>query len=178
MSSTDLEAAAKEIDHLLSRPTATPNEFSTWIVNWLAANMDISTYQLRGLASTFFKAAPVIAAQERCSSGSMVNLTTIGPTLSGLSNGRYLAFWGANFRTTGGDSVGGMGLSANGGGASDSHIAKGRTIDDSDTIPIIYSRSYSLMGIDQNTLQAKYMRVAGANPQFWNRWLVAVKVGQ
>jgi hypothetical protein len=176
-----VEATAKEIDHLLSKPTATPNEFSTWIVNWLTANMDISTYQLRGLAATFFKAAPVIAATEATASATMTDLATVGPTLTGLSNGRWLAFWGANMGTTSSDVVGLMGISPNGDTASDEQAAKARITAPPELVPVIYSRDYVLDGNDDNTLQAKYMRasgVAGSNPRYFNRWLVAVKVAK
>jgi hypothetical protein len=173
----DLESGIKEIEHLLSRPTATPNEFSTWIVNWLAANMDISTYQLRGLASTFFKAAPVQAAVVS-TAVTPPGVDLGGPILTGLSNGRWLAFWGANFGTTSTDTVGLMGISPNGGSPSDTHAAKSRVTAPAEWVPCIYSRAFDLDGSDQNYLQARYMRVSGTNPKWWNRWLVAVKVAK
>ncbi len=177
MSEPGLTERITEIERLLSKPSATPSEFSSWIVKWLVANMDISGYQVRGLASTFFKAAPVIGTSEATSSLSFVNLATVGPTLSGLSNGHYLAFWGANMGSTT-DSIGNMGMSPNGGGPSDEQAAKGRVTAPPEVVPIVYSRDFTLEGNDQNYLQAKYMRVAGAAPKFGQRWLVAVQVGK
>lgn len=176
MSEVGLDVQVKEVEHLLSRPTQTPNEFSTWIINWLTANIDISTYQLRGLAATFFKAAP--------GQPSVVTTTVTppgqdlgGPTLSGLPNGKYLAFWGANFGTgSGTDVVGLMGISPNGATPSDTHTAKARVTAPAEQVPMIYSRAYELNGSDQNYLQARYMRNSGGTAKFWNRWLVAVMI--
>ena len=72
--------------------------------------MDISSYQLRGLASTFFRAATPMGGEVATANSFMTDLG--GPILDGLADGRYLAFWGANFATQGGDSVGLMGLLA------------------------------------------------------------------
>lgn len=169
----------KEIERLLSRPSAVPNEFSTWITKWLAVNMDISTYQLRGLASTFFKAALPVGATVLCTTAPP-GADLGGPTLDGLSNGSYLCFWGANMETDGADAVGGMSVATNLQGASDEQVAKGRTFNGSDAIPIIYSRVFDLSGgADDNWISARYMKlVGGGNPRFGKRWLVAVKIAK
>lgn len=175
---TSMGVEVKEIERLLSRPQVVPNEFSTWVIYWLVQNIDISSYQMRGLASTFFRAATPVAARESTASGVMADLATVGPELTGLANGTYLAFWGATLTTGGADTVGQMGILPTGAAASDTHAAKGRTLDAADQVPIVYSRAFTMEGNDQNILRTKYMRVSGSNPFFEKRWLVAVKTAR
>ena len=139
---SDLATDIQDIERLLSRPGALPGEFSTWIIYWLTQNIDISSYQLRGLASTFFRAAVPVGPEGSTGNGFMTSLPG-GPILEGLPDGRWLAFWGCNFATQGGDSVGLMGCSPNGIIASDEQAAKGRTIDDADFLPMVYTREFT-----------------------------------
>lgn len=165
-----------DIEKMLGSPLALPSSFTTWWVDWLAGELSPMVLQLGGAAQLFFHAAPTVATEESTSSGSFVNLATTGPVLSGLSNGRWLFFWGFNLEAVTGTPTGIMGLDVNGGGADANNVARAFGQVEGDFIPGVYAQLISILGNDNNTVTAKYAALGGT-PYFRHRWLVGVRVG-
>jgi hypothetical protein len=161
---------------MLGSPMALPSEFTTWWVEWLAGQLQPQILALGGAELIFFRAAASVAATESTASGSFVNLSTVGPTMSGLSNGRWLFFWGFNLEAVTGTPIGVMGLDVNGGGADANHVARANGQVNGDFIPAMYGQLLSILGSDSNTVTAKYAAISGT-PTFRHRWLAGIRVG-
>lgn len=170
------QADLAEIEKMLGSPMALPSDFTSWWVEWLAGELQPQVLALGGAALIFFRSATVIATPESTTSTTYTDLSTVGPQLTGLSNGRWLFFWGCNHEASGGATICYMAIDA-GGGPSDDYAARMRTVQDGDIAPGMYAQLVTLTGNDNNTVTAKYRKLSGSTPIFRERWLVGVRLG-
>ena len=149
----------------------TPEAHVTWILDQIALRgTPISVNQIQGFSGFQFQSAEVVTS-EATSSLSYADLTTPGPTLSGLADGRYAVFIGGYFDTPLGNG-GAISLHVNGSpstgfvgmGSQDARLACS-----SSNLSV-----QTLTNDNNNTLTLKYY-VSGGTTTFSNRWLTAVK---
>lgn len=173
-----------QIERFLRDPSMS-KALESWIQDWVAGHlMATPITQLLGHSSTTFRIAASVSTEHSTTSATFVDLTSVGPTLSQLANGRWLAFWGCLVRDSGGVEVdAAMGISLNAGAASDTHAAHGR-IAANGRSGVGYARHFGVFGAPaltsahNNELKAKYRRASGSGtPNFSNRWLVAIRTG-
>lgn len=161
-------------------------QLMSWIQDWVARQFAVTqASQIIGTPLMLFNEAPPVETEESTTSATFGNLTTIGPTLSGMADGNWILIWGCLIRCTGADSVGEMGISPSWAGTSDSHVAQL-------TVPVntqgnaCYSRAFGTQGpavVDasgkgNSSATAVYRRQSGTGTVFFkNRWLVAVRTG-
>lgn len=136
--------------------------------------------QIQGYISNEpYTATPVNPEQSTTSLGTFVDLTTVGPSLSGLPDGTYIVTWGSIMSTTVAANRAQMGVSVNGGAvdttvlaATNSPSAVGSTGQRSITVQMA-------AGSGGSTVVCKY-RLALTTPAgtatFGNRYLSAVRV--
>lgn len=139
---------------------------------WLEQNPPAVTIQsIIGFSQFTAQVAPVITTQESRTTNSFSDLATVGPTLSGLSNGNYLVLFGALVNNNAGGG-GAMSVSVNGGAPSFSD----RAFSDLAGANISVMRAVTVsLSAGNNTLTAQY-EGNGAATSFWQlRWLIALR---
>jgi hypothetical protein len=114
-----------------------------------------------------------VNADESTSSVTYTDLGTVGPTITGLSPGRYLLIYGCIHDSSGGED-GFMAPSINGAAASDNDAAYSQAAA-AGRFNISKASLQTLSGSNNNTVTMKY-RVSGSTSNFKNRWLVCMKV--
>ncbi len=176
----------KTLDAILRSPDG-EKELMSWIKDWTAARAAVTQgSQIIGVPQLVFVEAPMVASPGSTTSGTFVDLTNIGPTLSGITDGNYIFFWGCTVQATGaGDVVGQMSILPSWAGESDSQVA-------SCSAPLntmnnaCYSRAFGTQGpavvdptgVGNNSARARYRRQSGAGTAvFTNAWMCAVRVG-
>lgn len=160
------------------RFSGTPNdlspEFKNWLKQFVLAEVvpEIPVYQLQGWAQ-FSGSYAEVAASEAITSTSYTDLTTSGPSLTGLSPGIYLILFGAKVSHSDQGGTSRMSLSLNGSTATD---ADG-------WIQTNFSGSTSPMRAIQKTLSessnsitCKY-KVGGGTGTWSDRWLITMRTG-
>lgn len=164
----------KVVKRLLGHPEDFPEEFWSAVIQKVALDgQPIPQSQVQGLNQLSPSAAQTIVTGESTSSLSFVDLSTVGPQITGLSNGTYLVNFGCQILTAG--DVGIMAIQSNTtsiAGTNDAAFAGGSPMN------ITVSRSV-LVILDEannNTLCAKYAVTAGTQ-EFSKRWMTALKVG-
>lgn len=167
MSDKPIEQA--DFDQYLKNPILYPEAFKDWISDWYATNVPkLHVSQIFGFKLQSMKVAENIATAESTTSASYVDLATVGPTLTGISNGFYVVIWGCHASNS---LAGQIGVSVDGAtptgdlqmtvdGLAGAMAAVGRmAIADLST------------GDDNHTLQLKYKATS-----VQHRWLHAMKV--
>ena len=174
----------------LKKPTA-ENAFSTPIVKdifsvsadflgqfrtWLEQNPPaIPVSQIVGFNQFTAQAATMIqpATNESTASTTNVDLTTVGPTLTGLSDGQYLILFGCLFKSSSTTFGANMTVQVN---------STAATVDNDDLstltttfLPGMYVITKTLANGGNNTLTAKYRAGGGATATFRRRWMVALR---
>src|SRR3990172_3710227 len=83
------------INRLLGNPGALPAAFWAAVIDRVIvdAPSQIPVSQLQGWSQNAPKSATTIDANQSTTSTTYTNLTTIGPELTGLSDGQYLVFF-------------------------------------------------------------------------------------
>lgn len=174
-------AELEQIDRYLRDPRLPP-DFETWITEWVGGHLlSLPASSLLGAASFIYRVASQVDASETTASTTFVDLSTVGPELTQLANGRWLVFWGAKFENMSTDAHGYMGMSVNGSTPSDSQVAHNH--EDVDGIQaLMYARHFGIGGAPaltadhNNTLTAKY-KASGGTARFEDRWMVALRTG-
>lgn len=135
---------------------------------WLEqSGLNVGVNQVLGF-SQFTPFVSEVATEELTSSTSYTDLATAGPTLTGLSDGSYVVFFGASM-TAPAAQTSYMTVYANGADATnpiETQVGTNASL----------SRGFTVRLVDSNnTLQAKYKVSGGANGSFRYRWLIAIK---
>lgn len=168
----------------MSHPETFPDAFKAWLIDFIAVNGAlIPPSQILGGGLLKESNAAQIATAESTSSTSYTNLSTTGPTLSGLSDGTYLILLGCTMAATLNSWDAYMSISINGAAASDSDgwvsawtVSEGAAVE---YLAVSGSRALlkEISNENNNTLTAKY-KTGGVGVDFSNRWMMALKVGR
>lgn len=153
-----------------------PEKFKGWIPQQDAVfGLEVPRSRISGLAPFDVFTPAEIAASESTTSTSYVDLTTPGPSLSNLRNGKYIIAFGAQITPTGASDLGCVSLSINGVAASDSDriVFGGAAAAHGSNARLI---AKTLTSGDDNSVALKYRTTAGTNT-FANRWLIAIRYG-
>lgn len=95
-----LDAEGRDnIQELLRSPMTIPDEFKTWLLDWLAINIpQIPISQIEGYKNTVARGEQISTTVQL--SGAYAEHTWLeldGPQISGLGAGTYYIVWGAHF---------------------------------------------------------------------------------
>jgi hypothetical protein len=147
-----------------------PGEFLTWLKDRLILDgFELPIGQIQGFAGFVFRGAEVVT-NETTASTSYVDLSTVGPELTGLEDGSYAAFFGATVNG-GFTDVGSVGLSINGAAPSNASASASTPA----TVSVTRIKLVSLSADGNNSLKVQYSTSSGTNVSFAQRFLVAVK---
>jgi len=172
----------------LKKPTA-ENAFSTPIVKdifgvsadflgqfrtWLEQNPPaIPVSQIVGF-SQFTAQANSVATRESTISTTYVNLTTAGPSLSGLPDGQYLFLFGCDaFNSVAGNQLT-MSIKVNSTAAADSDATLADAPAATYKVCLMRAVTKTLANGGNNTITCQY-RVSSGTGSFENRWLIALR---
>lgn len=168
----DIQALRDQLKKLLAKPDLLPDNFLSFLVDYLSVNQPaIPISQIFGF-SQFTAQGSEVAAQESTTSDIATDLTTTGPALSNLGPGNYVVLWGANLLnvTAGKDAV--MSLSVTGGTSPSDTVIAGST---ASFISGARAALIALTG-ETNSITAKYKRGGtGGTATFYGRWLIAIR---
>lgn len=172
----------RQLQRMLSFPEEFPAKFKNWLKEEMSVNGTFTRSQIQGL-SQFTASSDVIVTPQGTTSTSYADLATVGPQLTGLSDGTYVILFGASVYgpTSGNDFFAYMSISANGATPSDddrAHIGSNISAA-SNAIEIGISRAIvmTVSNNNNNSLVVKYKASSGDNPLFSRRWMIALKVG-
>jgi hypothetical protein len=159
-----------DLDKLLGVPIFFPDEFKTWLADYVATNIPLIPFQsFLGARLNIARSGDYIATEEGTTSASYVDLATVGPQITGLVNGVYLALYGARLNAT---DFAGMSISVNGGTPSDDDM-----ISSGQAGTMARGSVFNLQQDHNNSLRIKYKNIhGGLTKNFSNRWLVAIRV--
>lgn len=165
----------QQIMEVLSDPMNLPAEFWQYDVqNWVKEAPVFPISQVFGFSQFTANAATTIQTNESTTSvfPTYVDLATVGPTLTGLADGKYVIFWGAGTFTSvaGNDTL--CGPSVNG-GAVLGNARNGGTNSVSVTGVVVTDLSNG----GSNSITIKYCVAAAATGSFFGRWLIALRYG-
>jgi hypothetical protein len=167
------EIIREELRAYLQDPLGFPEEFKGWLPEWITqAGIDIPIGQVIGFTQFTAQAAPTIATAESTTSTSFVDLTTPGPTLTGLPDGVYLILFGAAASISAPGDIALMGVKVNATEAADADTTR-TSVDQAESATRAIVKT--LDGGGNNTLLARY-RSGGGTAAFRNRWLVAIRI--
>lgn len=147
-----------------------PKEAKLNILDHVALNGRLSIGQIVGFLSFVPSTGTTINTAEATGSATYVDLATVGPTITGLPDGEYLVWFGAEEGVAG----------AAGGRMSVQVNASAATDDDSIIFNALTSTSRGILVTldngDNNTLTAKYRStISPASRGFQRRWMFATK---
>jgi len=151
-----------------------PNAFKQYIVEYLALNQPlVPVGQLVGFSQFTAQVAAAVDTQEQTNSTTYVNLTTTGPTLTGLPDGQYLVLFGAAAEIdTATVNSARMSLEVNGVAAADTDMA----LSGSQFLVSVSRVVTKTFAAGSNTITAKYRSTnAGTNAIFANRWMILLR---
>lgn len=148
-----------------------PKEHKSYMVDYLSMNQPlIPVSQLVGFDRFTAQLANVLT-DENTTSTSYVNLTTTGPSLSGLSEGAYIVLFGAQC-VPGAGEQGAMSVSVNGAAASDDDAA----FSSATNATLCRALAVTLTDPTSNEIVTKYRtNVGGAATRFLRRWIIALR---
>lgn len=128
--------------------------------------------QIQGFSGYTIQAAPTINADESTTSTTPANLTTAGPTLTNIANGRYVVFFGASASITGGvgNPSGYMGVKVN---STEPSTGDALILDSASRVPGVFIILVNLTAAP-NTLLARYWVDSGTG-NYKHRWMLLLR---
>jgi hypothetical protein len=136
---------------------------------WLEQNPpSIPITQILGFVGFQFQAAPIVGTNfsESTASGTYVDLPTVGPALTNVSDGQYAIFFGAQI------TAGIMTVTVNNAAPVDDDSIVAAVAGSTITTSRLLLKTLKAGG--NNSLQTKY-RSTGGTATYWRRWLIAMK---
>lgn len=177
------DSERKLMQKMLAAPESFPGEFWSSIIN--KVQMDIGKLpgsQIVGGVSNLRFGLDGIATSQSTSSSSYTDLSTVGPTLSGISNGSYLIMFGAVVSVVASVFNANMSIQVNDTSATDADCIQvgfagpeGPGVESS-TLSGMRAVLKTLDADNNNTITCKY-KGNGIGASFLNRWLFYIKVG-
>lgn len=164
-SSADIALMQRVLSAAYRNPNLIPQDFMAYVLDWIQTQrLTIPIGQVFGFSQFTVNSAEV-GTQESTTSTTYTDLTTAGPTLDGLSAGKYVIL------------VGAVAMDASGQGA---FIAPSTGGDEAggETQSSVFT---SIMGVSTHALtsagsiSAKYRSNGGGTCTFLNRWILALK---
>ena len=140
---------------------------------WLEQNPPaIGISNILGFSQFTAEGASPVITQETTTSGTYTDLATVGPTITGLSDGQYVILFGSLASTSVAGTAAIMSVQLNSATASDNDLAQSQS-----TNPTSIARGIvkTLANSGNNTITAKYRTDGTHTGTFSNRWLVALK---
>lgn len=150
-----------------------PKDFLTWILDKVAVSgLNLPIGQIVGFSQFVIQEATEIGGNETTTSGSYTDLATVGPTLSGLPDGKYALFFGATVSSSSSGISAYMGLELNGTGPTTS-----TQLISSAAVPVQAMRvSVATLSSGNNDVTVKYKTDLGVTGTYGNRYLYALKI--
>ena len=162
---------------LFSDPSALPQTFWASVIDRVVvdAPSQIPIVQLQGFSQ--FTATPVtIVVSEATTSTSYTDLATVGPTVSGLSDGKYVLFFSCRVTKPASDGGGRVSLSLNGAAPSDDDmaiLADSSAVAQDTTISRAVQKTLQTEGSNSVTMQ--YKSITGTSISFALRSLIVLR---
>ena len=149
------------------------SDFLGQLRTWLEQNPpSIPVTQILGFTQFAVQLATSVETTETTVSDTYADLATVGPTLTGLSDGKYLVLFGCSAKGSIAGSGGLMGIATDTAVASDNEQA-GNTY--TDFVSVVRATTKTLSN-GNNTITAKYRRNnATGTASFAHRWLIALR---
>lgn len=153
-----------------------PKDTISYLVERMALDaLQIPVSQLSGF-SGFTARAALVAAEQTTTSTTYVDLTTVGPQLTGLADGYYLVVWGAQQKISLAGDIAVMAISYNGAAADNDYQSR------ADNVNNVASRmafnTQTLSNGNNNSILAKYRTGSGNTGTFGARTLLALKYSE
>ena len=165
----------KALQRSLSLPEDLPPRFKSWLIDFIAVNIpQIPVSQIIGFKQIdqVEVSTNEVATGESTTSGTYTDLSTVGPQLTTLRDGRYVVFFGASSWNNG-SQVSYMSPSINGATALDVNAAMSSV-----TTAISVTRALSVdLTSGTNTLVCKYRTDFATLGSYQARWLIAQRIG-
>lgn len=159
-----LTAAAKS-------PNLIPSDFMAYMFDWIQTQrLQIPISQVFGFTQ-FAAQSDFVSANEKTSSTTYTDLSTVGPTLGGLSDGKYVLIFGAAHAISATPAAARMAVQANSATPVDDDSTEAVT---DSLISCSRATVASVVNGNSNTFTAKYKATSGT-AAFESRWLVALK---
>lgn len=156
-------------------PNLIPADFMSYLLDWIQTQrLQVPIGQVFGFTGFTFRAGVAVATPESTTSTSYGDLATPGPFLSGLSDGSYAVFFGADVQAPSG-SAAYASISPNGATPSDDDAIKFGFPGTASPDAALFGLSLCTMREgDGNSLKLQY-KSAGGLATFSRRRLIAVK---
>ena len=138
------------------------------------SGIPIPVTQIVGFSGFTAKTASIVSATETRTSSTFGDLTTVGPTLSGLPDGQYLLLYGCTswIGTVGAGKGANMSVQVNSASATTADQTVSQV---GNPVSVMVARTKTLNG-GGNTITAKYASTDNvATASFSDRWLIALK---
>ena len=166
----------RQIMEVLSDPMNLPSTFWDYMVKrWLRDAPVFPISQVFGLTQFTVIPGTFISAQQTTTSSAFGDLATVGPTITGAPDGKYVVFHGceAVTSTTGGFPAR-MSVDVNSGGASQNDECFTAGVE---FVSIMRVTTQTLSNSNSNTITARYSVDGGGTrtATFGKRWLFALK---
>ena len=162
------------MERMFGNPRLWPDTAKVWIADYVAQNLSLPISQVQGFTTFVAQIADPVNVAESTASTSYTNLATVGPTLTGISNGLYVVLFGCRIsHSLGGSDAGLMSVQGNAVAASDTNA-----INSNATTQVGTNVAFQLheLRANSNTLTAKYRTTAGT-ATFDGRTMLAIKIG-
>lgn len=169
-----LTAFDRQVFESLQKVLDIPGAFKEYMAQYMALNQPpISIQSVIGFTQFTATSATQIATSESTASTSPTDLTTSGPTLTGLPDGVYIAWWGADAVTSPAGSEAYMGLKAN---TTEPDTSNSAVTFSNSISSVARAHQFTLDGGGNNTLLARYWAASAGTGTWRNRWLLALKI--
>ena len=164
------EADKESLTKLLGSPLDFPQPFKDWLQDYVALQLPLIPYKnFLGAKLNIAKSSAYIAASEGTLSATYTDLTTVGPTITGLVDGQYVFLYGAHVNA---NDLAWFSISINGAAASDDQGAM-----TSWQATLVRAHLATVKNANSNSVQMKYRNGhGGTTKSFSNRWLAAIRV--
>ena len=168
----------QQVKRFLNYPEDFPERFMPYIQDWLNLNgLDIPITQIRGFSQ--FKASYSQIANtgfESTSSTAYTDLTTPGPSLTGLGDGQYILLYGGIQEMGGGGSVKGyVSISINDATPTDDDSQFMTSVN---VHPVLRMNVKTLDNGGNNSVKMQYRTDNASNAiRMYSRYILALKIG-
>lgn len=165
------ESEQKTRDRILSGFMDAPERFRAWAVSFFENNPPlIPVGQVFGFKVSI-RAAPIIATQESVgSTGSYVDLATVGPEITDLASGTYLVIFGASVKVASGGQTMNVSISVSGSTPLDDDGFEQASQQETEGVR---AKLVTISGTGSIKVQYK---ASSTSPTFAKRWLIAIRV--
>lgn len=170
----DIALMQRVLTAAVNNPNLIPENFMAYMLDWIQTQrLNIPIGQVFGFPRFTMQSSPLVGgALETTASTSFVNLATVGPTIDGISDGKYVV-WICNLSAidTGGQQAI-MALSVNG-AAADITLSTEAWSSAFDNISKPFLLTFDSGGA--NSIVAKYKSSGGGTATFFKRQLFALR---